>query len=1296
MTPATNNTVAAALAAPDNAAAPDFSGMEKYNPVSRAAAMGTYVPQSMAYETRQALLRLQMLVGGNVDVYVTQKLKYPDVATLHGYFAAEQVDALALAIFNIETGEGMVIGDQTGIGKGRIAGGVIRYGCVNNLPTIFITEKPTLFSDFYRDLYDIGSIDLVPLIINTDPAATLQINLDAETIVKVHEHLGNDKYKPKTLLELKSLLSEYTDDNLPFTYAEDYLDQGNRTLLPPGYNFVMATYSQMSDDLVSKQMMKGDGVNVKVPDKPGPSQFKTSFMANYARGAVVVLDEAHNASGGASATGYYINYGILGRCKGCCYLSATFAKRPDNMGVYATKTAIKHTGLSAIKLAEAFLKGGVALQEIVASQLVASGQMLRRQRTFEGIEVAYNYLPERYEEHKALYNKVIRLVTAIIEFEREYVAPFLEEMSESLGYGGDKADKTKGTKDGGVNNSPFFNKTHHVIRQLLFSVKAQDVAREAVKMLNENLKVVIAFSSTMESFVNELSLTDGDIVENADFSLVLKKSLENALRYTVSSGNTMNGDYKAEHYTLTESDFGSDGASILAGLKAEIENASTGIMLSPIDTLINEIEKVRKPEYIGGDKQEYYKVRECTGRKGQMKEEDGQLVYRSFKANVKQFFAEFNSGACDVLLINQSASTGVSAHSSGKVKDQRQRAMIIHQPELDINTEVQKRGRINRTGQVNKPKYLYVSSSIPAEKRIFMVLKRKLKSLDANTTGNQRSSQQVLDTEDFFNKYGNKVVRTFLDENITIALALDMAASQNADKETDSRAMVSDEVAETFSRRIALLPVELQETSYTDVTERYGEFVNDLKARGEYDLEVEYLDLQAQTTDRTILTVGGGQPSAFGRHAVMETVNARVLRRPMKWSEVEKQIETALNGKSPETLQTEMIFEYESGRVQLFNERTAKIEKEIAAIQERLNKPTKKDNTEEGIEKLNKKLEVLQDDKTLLKVKLDGEKNTGKRMLEFYRIGRPFVFKREERQYSAVVTNVYFAKPAGDTNRYNHPNIRVACAVYGPDRSATLKLNDTVTLSALLVTESTASQFLDDVLYNWNRMEVKDDKRERRQIISNNVLLGIAGAPANGKLIKFSQDNGAIRSGILLEADRTRSGDTIVAPAKTKQPVTGLYDEIIRSRPNSERFFVGGNTMKNSISFEKTYSSDIHIVVPGTGAYKKFWGDQDLIDLLSVSYAGAEKKFTTYSGNLFQAKISQDNLKIFLQILWDKHQVTYEGNPIPYSETDDAPLPDNYIEVEIVATAPNDGGAAVDLVENEIQRMIEMIKLELA
>ncbi|MBK6937000.1 MAG: hypothetical protein IPH18_09075 [Chitinophagaceae bacterium] len=70
-------------------------------------------------------------------------------------------------------------------------------------------------------------------------------------------------------------------------------------------------------------------------------------------------------------------------------MSATFAKRPDNMPIYAMKTSIADCNMSKDDLVEAITRGGVALQEVLSSQLVAEGQMVRRERSFEGVEVNY-------------------------------------------------------------------------------------------------------------------------------------------------------------------------------------------------------------------------------------------------------------------------------------------------------------------------------------------------------------------------------------------------------------------------------------------------------------------------------------------------------------------------------------------------------------------------------------------------------------------------------------------------------------------------------------------------------------------------------------------------------------------------------------------------------------------------------------------------------------------------------------------------------------------------------------------
>src|SRR6476619_8083734 len=112
--------------------------------------------------------------------------------------SAEQIDAVAMAIYNIEArGQGMIIGDQTGIGKGRVAAAMIRYAVVQGHKPVFLTEKANLFSDIYRDLSAIGSAHFKPFIVNTK---------ESKTDIKDEE--GEVLYQTSQVTEQNRIISE--------------------------------------------------------------------------------------------------------------------------------------------------------------------------------------------------------------------------------------------------------------------------------------------------------------------------------------------------------------------------------------------------------------------------------------------------------------------------------------------------------------------------------------------------------------------------------------------------------------------------------------------------------------------------------------------------------------------------------------------------------------------------------------------------------------------------------------------------------------------------------------------------------------------------------------------------------------------------------------------------------------------------------------------------------------------------------------------------------------------------------
>src|SRR5215218_3397116 len=119
-----------------------------------------------------------------------------------------------MAIYNIEArSQGIVIGDQTGIGKGRIAAAMIRYGVVQGVRPVFLTEKANLFSDIYRDLTAIGSAHLKPFIVN---------GRESKTDIKDED--GEVMYQAP-----------------PYSEQQEIFTSGT---VPPQYDFTLATYSQ--------------------------------------------------------------------------------------------------------------------------------------------------------------------------------------------------------------------------------------------------------------------------------------------------------------------------------------------------------------------------------------------------------------------------------------------------------------------------------------------------------------------------------------------------------------------------------------------------------------------------------------------------------------------------------------------------------------------------------------------------------------------------------------------------------------------------------------------------------------------------------------------------------------------------------------------------------------------------------------------------------------------------------------------------------------------------------------------
>lgn len=1046
-----------------------------YEPASDACfVLNTQVPDSMAFETKTAIERIKEEVGGDIDNFVRHRLKYPTKAALCKVLSAEQIDAVAMAIYNIEArGQGMIIGDQTGIGKGRVAAAMILYAVNQGVKPMFLTEKANLFSDIYRDLSAIGSGHLKPFIVN---------GRESKTDIKDED--GNVVYQAPSYPEQQEIFTS--------------------RVVPAQYDFVVGTYSQFNSP-------------EKKPEKPG-------FLMAIAEDNIFILDEAHNSSG-SSNTGNFLQ-GVVSKTRGVVFLSATFAKRPDNMPIYAMKTAIADCNMSRDELVDAITRGGVALQEVLSSQLVAEGQMLRRERSFEGVEVNYINLDDKAEEHKAIADNITEILRDIISFQSNHVDEQVEELDKIAVAEGKEVEIREGTSQAGVDNLPYFSKVFQVINQMLFSLKAESVAERAIQRLREGKKPIIAFASTMGSFIETMEneqgmpVADGDTI-NADFTEVLKRGLDGILRYTEKD---VDGNPVFKKFEISE--LSAEAQAEYHRILTKIKTASTGITISPIDVIINKLQSAG------------YSVAEVTGRKLEvqlnLKTGKGLLLSRK-RINTNDAFRQFNNNEVDVLMINQSGSTGASAHAipTAKVpKDQvKQRVMIVLQAELDINTEVQKRGRINRTGQILKPIYDYVTSAIPAEKRLMMMLQKKLKSLDANTTSNQKQSTKILDVPDFLNKYGDKIVRDYLMENKEVNELLDdpLYLTDSKSDSGSQDAAVTEDAAHKVSGRVAVLSTKMQQDFYNDISERYNDYVEYLRQVGEYDLEVEAMNLETETVSSKIIKMGKGSDSAFGDDSMLETVKANVLKKPFTKTELKNLINESLQGHDAIIQQSELaedFMKFQGKQLEQENEEVETKYKELIA-----NIPNEKAITkiqakhgsaaaQQEILARAKELEQAKKDKhEQIRKVFENRKQYLAKILGFFYVGRSLKYPVET--YNAgneLVPSVFlgFVIDKKKKNPYAPSAMKLRFAIANSSKYLAIPASYSEDIMAIIGASADIEQpSIDSLLTEWEDYTKQNSVDRRiRHIITGNLLQAFS--DFKGKLVSYTTLDEKTIKGILM------------------------------------------------------------------------------------------------------------------------------------------------------------------------------------
>jgi C-terminal domain on Strawberry notch homologue/P-loop containing NTP hydrolase pore-1/ddrB-like ParB superfamily domain len=989
---------------PDAIAQEGNQFQDPYSPYSEKKDVNVLAPKAMNGAMWRAMENLSDQVG-DLDQFVADELGYGSVEHMQEAFMGLQVDTIAAAIHAISKGKAIIIADQTGIGKGRQAAAIIRWANLHGHLPIFVTAKAQLFSDMYGDLIDIGSENtFTPLLMNADATIT----------------------HPET----EEKLFKNPDAMTPV--FQRILETGR---MPEGNNALFTTYSQVNKANRQQQV-----------------------LARLAPNAVFILDEAHKA-GGESNTGLFFR-NILNTSRGATFLSATYAKRPDNMPLYADMTDIGIAIPDREKIVSAIDAGGAPLQAVVSYQLAQSGQLFRRERSFDGISFHTHIAEGRQKQHERISDDVTNVLRAIVEADAAFhendfqnIKDDVEGEGGSAEMGGNRASQT-------VQHMEFTSVVHNATKQLLLGLKADDVAQQIIKDIRDGKKPIVALENTMGSFldhyVEQNGLTQGAPLHNFTYGTVLQRSLDRTRYYNHTDDKGRKKRVEVPLEQLSE------------GTRALYDEAQALIRSLNVDVPVSPIDWIRAKVEAAG-----HSIAEITGRTLRVDySRDVPVLSKVPTQEKKDRVATargYNNGGIDSLIMNLAGSTGISLHPSVKAKDQRTRIMYVVQPAGDVNEFMQMLGRINRTGQVRLPEYVLYAVALPAETRPAMMLSRKLKSLNANTTSNTRSAVGV-DAPDMMNKYGDRVVQGYLAENPEMARALGMSIADDAQDDDDH---TDADIARKATGRSALLPVIQQKEFMGAVTEAYTDLIKYLDDTGQNDLEPKTYDFDAKLKGGLRTVYQGTDPrSPFGQDAHFGEYSIKKQGKPYTPDEVKQHVDDTISEAGAKDA------------IDFHRKLYAQLDEQYNAFLARQESSGARD--------------------WAMQTK-DGSRNA----MNMNRVGSGIRLEINGETYNAVVTNIEGPKkPAG--NPYAQSGIKYTLDVAGPMRSIKVSGTELRKIGIMSLGDRADIKRL--------FREVNPDARVTARIITGN-LLGAYGAltkNVKGRIISFTMNDGSKQIGIVM------------------------------------------------------------------------------------------------------------------------------------------------------------------------------------
>lgn len=861
----------------------------KYVPLSRATAPIAMVPKNQIKAINQANISLlnyiddfknrslgfaKMVNDGqyptSVDAFVANKLKYANMDALSDAYACEQVDAVAHMIMRFESNSPVLVGDQTGLGKGRVAAATLRFAAINGTTPVFLTDTTQLLNDIWRDIEATDSAKYFnkPFIFNTDAVI---YRFGTEEVLHKGEALPADM-----------------------------------EVIPAQHDLILGTYSQFNR----------------------PNRKRALLTQHLNQSTMIVLDESHRSAAMKSQTSQFF-LDALEKTNLINFQSATGIKRPENLEFYHKLFPHSVSRNDLVKVVE---NADGPILEFISEGLVEGSAMIRREQDLSHVTMS-TYVPQeeeivRYHQYSDALSDIL---ASMVKFSKDIRMDALENIvSDSAAQSTlsieHNSDDEKNRLQLTVMN--FGSRMYQIQKQFLLALKTESTSDAAINSLKNGQKPVIALENTGESLFNILiqermaKLLDKASGKNSkdEDELVIDEQkfqsfksiiaeiefIEGELQLAMNPENTANEvnskRIKDQQKQLSKlesqrnmfiTDHVSDmdkppqfrdllnimldridvvtatdnyGNKFTKKLSDEIKYDENGneiinpyvemikilrnkindypeLPLMPLDVLRNNITKAG------------FTIDEISGRGIYLTETNGKWkINKQNNNNAEakiQKTAMFQSGELDALIITRSGSTGISLHAAKNPNPDlpsdhlRQRILYFLQKPENATDTMQMIGRVGRRGEVSHPLMTTMDSGIPSETRMHLMMMRKLSTLSANVSANAETKYNENDFPDMLNSIGNRVALDYLRNNINLASILDI-------KITDDdlhRNSVNYHVNQLLSK-LVLVPISQQEIIYQDLVGDYQEKVRELDLLGRNPLKTNFLDWKATVTNK--------------------------------------------------------------------------------------------------------------------------------------------------------------------------------------------------------------------------------------------------------------------------------------------------------------------------------------------------------------------------------------------------------------------------------------------------------------